>query len=684
MRTRFIYDIETDGFLTTMTKIHCLVLWDLDTQELLSFRNDGNPQNAKYLEDAVAMLNDADFRAGHNIIKFDEPALAKVYPFFVPNKPGVVFDTLTATRLVWPNITDSDMGRVQRKTLDGRNIGSHSLDAWGQRLGCWKGDYAKKRKAQLLEQNPEATYEEIAEFTWGRWNQDMQDYCDQDVRVNASLFGHINKKQYSQRAFDDEMAQAILCQKIEANGFPFNEPSAGALYATLAGERARLEDKLRETFGRWVEPAGAVKTPTISNASQGYWGSTEWLWIENDQPLGPEDFTRGGLPNAAAKARGFYRVFTGYPYTPIKIVEFNPTSRFHIANRLKALYGWEPESFTPSGEPKVDEETLAGLTFETVPLLVEYFTVMKRLGQLAEGKQAWLKLVRDGRIHGSYNTVGAVTRRATHSNPNIGQVPGVKAKEVKNPDGTKTKVILRGRAGGWGVECRELFGVPAGWWQVGTDASGLELRCLAHFMARWDEGAYGKVLLEGDIHSENQKAAGLPTRDNAKTFIYGFLYGAGDAKIGSIVGGDAARGKALKTQFLAGLPALGNLVKAVKTKAKQHRSLNALDGGLLHVRSDHAALNTLLQSAGALICKKWGVTLERMLLERGYKHGWDGDFAFLAWVHDEYQIAARTKELAEEIGEVSRLAMKETEAYYAFRCPLDVDFKVGKTWAECH
>jgi DNA polymerase I len=684
MRKRFVYDIESDGFVAAMTRVHCLVLWDLDTQELLSFRNDGNPDNARKMEEAVRMLDAADLRVGHNTTRFDEPALAKIYPFFVPNREGVVFDTLIATRLLWPNIAESDKGRVLRRTLDGRNTGSHSLDAWGQRLGCWKGDYSVKKK-EAIKAAREADglepldKEELNRLVWAEWTQEMQDYCDQDVVVNTRLYAHIKKKDYSDRAFKDEMAMAILCQKIEANGYPFNERGGEKLYIELSSERASLDEKLRSFFGSWVEPAGDVKTPSVSNSTSGYWGDTYWeftdKWDGQDR-LGPEDMTPSGLPNAAAKKKGVKRVFNGYPFTPIKIIEFSPTNRFHIANRLKALYGWEPTEYTPDGHPKVDEDILQGLTFEAAPLLISYFVVSKRISQLAEGKQAWLRLVREGRVHGSYNTVGAVTRRATHSNPNIGQVPGAQFDKEHNP--------IYGEAGGWGTECRELFGVPEGWWQVGTDASGLELRCLAHYMGRWDGGNYARILLEGDIHTENQKAAGLLTRNAAKTFIYAFLYGAGDGKIGSIVGGDASDGKKLKAKFLSGLPALGELVKAVKTKAKAHKSLTALDGGDLYVRSDHSALNTLLQSAGALICKHWLVTLEQELLNRGYKHGWDGDFVFMAWVHDEAQIAARTKELAHEIGEISKWAIRQTEQYFGFRCPLDADYKVGKNWAKCH
>lgn len=667
MRKRFIYDIETNGLLDKLDTLHCLVLYDLDTKELLSF---GGPQSEIYdpaaLADAVRMLSEADVRIGHNIIKFDEPAIAKLFPEFIPNVPGKVLDTLILTRLIWPNVADSDNFRIKRKQLDGRLKGSHSLEAWGQRIGEWKGDFAKIEAAKLIEQGMDK--KEAASAVWQKWSQAMQDYCDQDVLTNLSLYRHCQRKGYAARAVWDEMDMAILCQKMEANGFVFNEKKAADLYATLAGERARLEDALKSEFGSWVVPS-VVKQPKAPNKAQGYWGEGyyEYLPIGDDKdntPVGPESLTGKGLPNAEAKRRGVRKVFNGYPFTPIKVVEFNPTSRFHIADRLKKLYGWKPEVFTPSGEPKVDEEVMAALPYSCGPLLTEYFTVVKRVAQLAEGRQAWMLLCENGRVHGKYNSVGAVTRRATHSNPNIGQVPSIGA--------------------AYGRDCRELFCVPEGWYQVGTDASGLELRCLAHYMSRWDNGAYGGVILNGDIHTVNQEAAGLPTRDDAKTFIYAFLYGAGDGKIGSIVGGDSTKGRLLRSTFMAKLPALGNLVKAVKTKAKAHKHLLALDGGMLHIRSDHSALNTLLQSAGSLICKRWLVLMERELLRRGYKHGWEGDFVFMAWVHDEVQVAAKTKELAHEIAEVAKWAIKEVEAYYQFKCPLDCESKIGLNWADCH
>jgi len=661
-RKRFIYDIETNGLLDTMDRIHCLVLYDLDTKELISLKND-NP--AAYwspeIEEGVRLLNDADKRIGHNIIKFDEPALKMLFPWFEENKPGVVIDTLTLVRLIKPNVKDGDLMLVKQGRLEGRLIGSHGLEAWGQRLGEWKGDYSKELKAQLMAEGMDRN--EAALAVWAKWSQEMQDYCDQDVTTNLAIYRWCQQKGYSKQAVSDEMDMAYLCAKIEANGFPFNEMKAGMLYGTLAGRRAQLEDELKETFGSWIERVGEY-TPKTANKSNGYWGVTKWRYLDDESELAPEDFTKGGLPNALAKRRGVRRDFKGYPVTKIKMVDFNPSSRIHIANRLSKLFGWKPQEFTSDGRAKVDEEIMAKLPYPCAPLLTEYFTAIKRLGQLAEGKQGWLKLVRNGKVHGSYNTVGAVTRRMTHSNPNIAQVPSVGAD--------------------YGPECRELFTSGPFEFLVGTDASGLELRMLAHYLARWDDGEYGDVILNGDIHTHNQNLAGLPTRNAAKTFVYALLYGSGDANLGSLLGGDAAEGKAMRSKFMEGLPAYANLVKAVKHKAKMFKHLNALDQGLLHVRSEHSALNTLLQSAGALCCKRWSVLTERLLIERGFKHGWDGDFAVVGNIHDEQQIAARNQEVADAIVKASADAMTLTQEYYGIRIRLDVDTNIGRNWRETH
>jgi DNA polymerase I-like protein with 3'-5' exonuclease and polymerase domains len=310
----------------------------------------------------------------------------------------------------------------------------------------------------------------------------------------------------------------------------------------------------------------------------------------------------------------------------------------------------------------VDEEVLATLEYPEAKVLSEYFLLEKRIGQLSEGSQGWLKTERNGYLHGSINTNGAVTGRCTHSKPNLAQVPA-----VRSP---------------YGKECRSLYRVQPGFRMVGADLSGLELRALAHFMHRWDSGEYGDVVLNGDVHTMNQKAADLPTRDNAKTFIYGFLYGAGDEKIGSIIGKGRDAGKAIKQKFLKGLPALKKLKDAVG-EASKRGYLKGIDGRHLHVRSAHSALNLLLQSAGALASKRWLIECIHEANRRGLKYGWDGDYTLLGYIHDELQWAVR-EDLAEEFGKFVVECARRAGDYFNFKCPLDAEYKIGSNWYETH
>ncbi len=236
--------------------------------------------------------------------------------------------------------------------------------------------------------------------------------------------------------------------------------------------------------------------------------------------------------------------------------------------------------------------------------------------------ESWLEFVSDEhRVHGKVITNGAVTGRMTHHSPNMAQVPS-----SSSP---------------WGVECRECWTVDEGKTLVGADASGLELRMLAHYMK--DE-QYAKEIVEGDIHTKNQVAAGLQTRAQAKTFIYALLYGAGPAKIGKIVGGSATHGQKLIDTFLRNTPSLQRLRKTVD-KLSLQGTLPGLDGRKLHIRSAHAALNTLLQGAGAIVMKKALVLLDTEL--RRYKL----DARFVVNVHDEFQLEVK-EEHAQRVGEL--------------------------------
>jgi DNA polymerase I-like protein with 3'-5' exonuclease and polymerase domains len=593
-----IFDIETDGLLDDVTKVHCLVIKDLSVGQTVTC----GPIGCDYdIERGLYMLEEADCIAGHNVIKYDIPVLEKLYPWFKVDR-SKVFDTLVATRLVWANVKETDNVLLKKEQLPGKLFGSHSLEAWGYRLGNYKGDF---------------------KGPWDTFTQEMLDYCVQDVEVTATLYEKILAENYAQQALDLEHQVAWLMAKQERNGFCFDVPKAAELLTRLVQRRGELERELKEYFGSWE-----IQLP---------------------------DF----IPKVNNKTRGYVK---GVPVPKVKVIEFNPSSRDHIADRLINLYGWKPKDFTEGGKPMVDEIVLGKLDYPPCKLLTEYLLVQKRISQLHEGGQAWMKCEKNGKIHGSVNPNGAVTGRATHSYPNISQVPA--------------------SGSPYGSECRSLFTVPHGWKLVGADASGLELRCLAHYMAKWDGGKYGDIVLGGDIHTENQKAAGLSTRNQAKTFIYAFLYGAGDGKIGSIVGGSASDGKKLKSKFLRSLPALGRLVDAVQSASKRGY-LIGLDGRRIHVRSSHAALNTLLQGAGAVVCKQWLVLLEEHLSSK-FKHGWDGDYAFCAWSHDECQIACRTQEVADYIAKVAPEMVTAAGEHFGFRCRLDGESKMGTTWADTH
>lgn len=601
---RLIFDIETNGFLDEVSRLHCLVIQNADTGEVFSCVTDWEERTNPYysVPYGLDMLICADEVIGHNIIKYDIPVLEKLFPGF--KITGKVTDTLVCTRLIWSDIAESDLGRVKKGTLPSKRIGSHALEAWGYRLGEMKGEY---------------------DGGWDHCSEEMISYCEQDVRVTKALYDRIVSKNYSAEALKLEHEFATIIAMQERHGFGFDVQAAHSLYQTLVRRRLELGEELKRTFP-------------------------------------PKEVTEVFIPKVNNRKSGYVK---GVPFTKRWMVEFNPSSRQMIADRLIGL-GWKPMQTTPSGQPKVDESILEKLPYPEAKLLAEHFLVEKRIGQLAEGDQAWLRLERRGRIHGSVNTNGAVTGRCTHSQPNIAQVP-----RVGSP---------------FGAECRGLFGVGPGRVLVGADLSGLELRCLAHFMAHYDAGEYGRVLLEGDIHTVNQLAAGLPTRNDAKTFIYAFLYGAGDQKIGSIVlpQGDEdeqrAIGKKLKRSFLKKTPALKALRDAV-TAAAEKGWIKGLDGRILRIRSPHAALNTLLQSAGALIAKQATIFAYQDLSDLGMV--WGKDWALVAHVHDEMQAEALAKN-GDLVGKTLVAAMGKAGEHFKFRIPITGEYKIGTNWKETH
>lgn len=345
---------------------------------------------------------------------------------------------------------------------------------------------------------------------------------------------------------------------------------------------------------------------------------------------------------------------TGAPLKDI-VTPFNPGSRQQIAERLEKL-GVKFTKRTDKGAIIVDETVLASIPIPAAKILSEYLMLQKRVAQIG----SWLEEARDtGRVHGSVITNGAVTGRMTHSSPNMAQVPN--------------------KGSPYGEDCRELWIVDEGNVLVGADASGLELRMLAHYMK---DDAYIKTVCEGsskdgtDVHTQNQKAAGLATRDEAKTFIYAFLYGAGAEKIGKIVGGNARDGQKLIESFLSNTPAL----KVLRNNVSKYASkgfVPGLDGRKIWVRSEHSAVNSLLQGAGAIVMKQALVLLDEKLRKSKVWYG------FCANVHDEWQIETKEKD-GELVGQLAVQSIQEAGSLLGLRCPVTGEFNIGKTWRDTH
>ena len=629
-----ITDIETNGLLDTTTKFWCGWVYDSVTEEYKGYTDLDAYWNA------INHFGCNGYNiVFHNGIRFDIPCLKKLAgDRFSFDPRDCVLDTLVLARLIYANIKDTDIGLMKSGRLPKKLYGSHSLKAYGYRMGELKGTYGEQEDA------------------WDKFTPEMYEYNKQDVVVTFKLFNKLMSKGYPLKAIQLEHDIAWVMAKQERNGFVFDKDAAVKLYADLSAKRQEIYDDLVSEVGSWTVYKGD-KVYKRDNAKKG--------------------------------------IKAGVPYPQYEEVTFNPNSRAHIAKVLMDR-GWIPEEMTPTGSPKVDEDTLkSAVDIPMTQKILDFLLINKRIAQLAEGDNAWLKMMTedsDGyyRIHGSVNPNGAVTGRATHSYPNVAQVPA-------------------GRSP-YGMECRSLFTVPEGWYQAGIDASGLELRCFGSFLFPFDGGAYIKEILEGDIHTHNQKMAGLPTRDQAKTMIYCMLYGGGDGKLGEVINGTAKDGRALKERFFKSVPAYKKLcssiekalvessewvgsVNKVKWRKRVHpdnhnlditHHILGLDRRLVYVRSPHSALNTILQSAGALICKKWVCLVEENMRKAGYKHGWDGDFAMMAWVHDEVQVACRTQEIAEDCVRIAQESMRQTQEFFKFNCQLDTEGSVGKNWFDCH
>ena len=587
---KLILDIETNGFLDVLDKIHCMVFRDVDTQKVYSY-------NPDQINEGLNLLKKATLIIGHSVMGFDLPAIEKVTGY---KYEGAILDTLLCSRLIWSNMVEVD---YIKKDLPPKLIGKHSIESWGYRLGLRKGDFAQTA-------------------TFDVWTQDMQDYCERDVEVTYLLYKQIEKKNYSEKAIKLEHDFAHWIIKQEQGGVDFDETTAQSLFLSLTKQRLEIEQKLSAVFGSWNKSIG-FKTYKRDNKKRG--------------------------------------IVAGVPVEQFRTEIFNPNSRDHIADRLKTL-GWKPKSFTATGKPEVNEKVLKSLHYDEAKLISEHLLIQKRLGQLSEGEQAYLKLItKEKKIHGKVITNGAVTGRCTHFNPNLAQV------------------VAKGSK--YGTEMRSLFVAPTNMVMCGIDFSGLELRVLASYLCNYDNGDFAKTLLEADIHSKNQQILGLETRAKAKTFIYAYIYSAGNERISEILEVSLTEAKRIRRTFEKALPALINLKNAVAVKYRNQKWIYGLDKRKLMCRAEYSSLNTLIQSAGALLVKAGTVIVNNDLKQAGFV--WGKDYRMVLHVHDEMQFVVH-KDKIEEFKNIASGLFNKTKDYFGFKCDLAGEIKVGSNWSETH
>jgi DNA polymerase-1 len=501
---------------------------------------------------------------------------------------GKIIDTLVMSRLYNP---------VREN--------GHSLKTWGYRLGI-----------------PKQEQPEFESYTPA-----MLNYCEQDVILNEAVYKYLLDEGtgFSKQSFDLEQKTASIIREQEKTGFYFDSKQAMTLLAELNQNKADVEDEVQKTFKpKWVEDK-MVLPYTNKNGELSKRGLTDDEY-ENILISGNRE-----------------------PFMRRKLVDFNLGSRKQIGEYL-IDFGWQPEKFTPTGQPIVDEGTLKKIThIKEAKLIADYLLYQKRIAQVS----SWIDELKDDRVHGRVIPNGTITGRMTHRNPNMAQVPN-----LGSP---------------YGKECRACWTVPEGYKLVGIDASGLELRMLAHYM---NDADYIEEVVNGDIHSTNQELAGLKTRDQAKTFIYALVYGAGDFKIGKIINGDIKKGKALRERFFRNLPALKKLRDRVQ-QASNRGFLKGIDGRKIYVRSPHASLNTLLQGCGAIVMKQAMVNLHELIKLNTV------DAQFVANIHDEWQLQVKESQ-ADYIGRLGVESIEKVTEQFNMRCDLTGQYKVGGNWSETH
>jgi DNA polymerase I-like protein with 3'-5' exonuclease and polymerase domains len=471
-------------------------------------------------------------------------------------------------------------------------------------------------------------YHKIEFSDYLNYSEDMMNYCVRDVELNTVVLKELRKesKGFDKQSVELEQRVSKIIKQQEVNGFKFDTQHGLLLLAELREKKQAIEDEVHNTFKpKWVDDK--LVTP----------------YIKKDGELSKRGLTDDEYDRCITTQNM-------NPFMRQQLVDFNLGSRKQIGEYL-IDFGWKPDRFTPTGQPIVDEKTLSQIThIHEANLIAQFLLLQKRIAQI----DSWIEATEeDERVHGFVIPNGAITGRMTHRNPNMAQVPS-----SHSP---------------YGKECRACWIVEDNNVLLGVDASGLEIRMLAHYM---NDEEYTNEILNGDIHTANQQLAKLESRDKAKTFIYALMYGAGDEKLGKVVGGSTADGKRARQYFFDNKPTFKSLRDRVQ-RASAKKYLKGLDGRKLYVRNQHSALNTLLQGAGAIVMKKGLVLLDDMLKLNNI------DYKFVANIHDEWQIEVKESQ-ADFAGRLAVESIIKAGEHFNLRCPLDGEYKTGVNWSETH
>lgn len=657
---KLVVDLETNGLLQEVSKIHCIAVCSIENSysELYVGEEKVHEFLRKMQADTTIEM------VGHNIFCYDLKVIEKLYGIDF-NKTHKIHDTLVLGQLLFADIKNDDFNNTHGlpgKIFSKRDYGSHSLKAWGQRIHCFKGEYVGG---------------------WDSYNDDMGKYCIQDTYTTKALFqileSRIANKLLNNNAIELEYSISPILARLQAHGVLFDKDKADELIGSLTSALVEANWKLQDIF----------KPRFVSQGSF--------------------------IPKRNDKSRGYV---AGREFTKIILEEFNPGSRTQIVDRLIKEYGWNPEEFTEKGNAKMDEDIIENLPFKELAPLKTYLTIKKRISQIETGRQAWVnKIDKDGRIRGAIRQNGAVTGRATHFSPNLAQVPSNDSL--------------------YGKECRELFTADTHGARilVGVDADALEMRCLAGYLTPFDGGRFTKSLLDGkkedgtDPHTLNMLAYGVEDRDCAKTLFYASLYGAKNAKLGAILmeygidfqdyvddfdksvkgmiawidkknAEDREKGKdpmerteAYWQCWVAGkecnkrygdkIPELGLLNQKISDTIDKKGYIKGLDGRKLFCRTKHGALNTVLQSAGALIMKKALYIADTNMQKEGLVPG--QDYEFVLWIHDEYQLEVKQDQIIiDKVRRIVENSINEAGIFFGFPCPMKGNSEQGNNWAETH